>query len=219
MIIRYLNCSRRHFEPIGSLGSKFRLVEFSTLAQTINWHPLQLSSQFFFFLLPPSLHPRASTASIKHHLHALPRSTVELFNMRFQLTLIFSALNVSSTFARMNHASTRTHDHPSIARRQHQHQPLLLGDTCVQVKASVLINSMVEVVDSLNLLDTNTGLDLFAKADVCLCLSAVSLFVQTDIRLRAMVDLVGEDKTELMLRTLVGPIVCPVRTLLIKPVA
>lgn len=135
--------------------------------------------------------------------------------MRFpiaSLVLIISAFSVSSTFARMNHASARTHDHPSIARRQHQQLPRLLNDICVQIEASVVAQAIGDLLAVQNLLGSGLGLgldlDVFAKADICLCLSAVPLFVHTDIRIQALVDLVDEGQIEAMLTALVRLIVC-----------
>lgn len=124
--------------------------------------------------------------------------------MRFltPLLLVLSAFGISSVFARMNHVNTRSGTHPSIARRQHK-LPRLLSDTCVQVEASVIISAMVDLVDSL-LLDLDLDLDLFAKADVCLCISSISLFIKTDVRIQAMVEHVGQEKVELMLEAIVS---------------
>jgi hypothetical protein len=101
----------------------------------------------------------------------------------------------------MSHVASRSHDHASIARRQFRQLPRILSDTCVQLEASVLISAMVDLLDTLNMIEFD--LDLFAKADICLCLSSIPLFIHADARLQALVDLVGEEKVNIMLSALV----------------
>jgi hypothetical protein len=115
---------------------------------------------------------------------------------------VVSALCVSSAFARMDHVvSSRSHDHPAIARRQHQ-LPRTLSDLCVQIEASVLTSTIADLLDS-SYEEVDPDVDLYAKSDICICLSSVSLFLQTDKRMQSVTKIVGDDKAEEMLKYLV----------------
>jgi hypothetical protein len=101
----------------------------------------------------------------------------------------------------MTHINSRSHDHPSIARRQRQ-VPRLANDVCIKTEASVFTSAMVELVDSSHV-EYDVEIDLYAKSDICLCLSSVPLFIQTDKRTKTLVDCVGEEKVEKKIKSLV----------------
>jgi len=76
------------------------------------------------------------------------------------------------------------------------------------LEVMIILPSLVDNINSLVLLDSSyeevdPDVDLYAKSDICICLSSVSLFLQTDKRMQSVTKIVGDDKAEEMLKYLV----------------
>ena len=107
--------------------------------------------------------------------------------MRFLSTFfLLSALSILQVFARMNQLVSRTtHDHPAIARRQHHQTRSSLVDICAPIEISLL-----EGISVKGIIDAGASV----KVHICLCISVVHIFVKADVRMKAYVDQVGEEK-------------------------
>lgn len=107
--------------------------------------------------------------------------------------LSLSVFNFSFAVARSrSHAGDN-----AIARRQH-HVPRALIDVCASVDLAILAN---------NVLGIDVG-DVFGH--VCLCLSAFPLDLEAYVGLKVIVDLLGADEVEALLKVLVcSPSIVP----------
>jgi hypothetical protein len=119
--------------------------------------------------------------------------------MRFLSTFfLLSALSILQVFARMNQLVSRTtHDHPVIARRQHHQTRSSLIDICAPVEVSLL-----EGISLKGIIDAGSSV----KVQICLCISVVHLFVKADVRMKAYVDQVGEEKAIADIKDKVSPL-------------
>lgn len=116
--------------------------------------------------------------------------------MRFSTTLfLLSALPALPVFARMNQLASRTsHDHPAIARRQYTPARTDLADIC----ASIDISSLLKV-SALGLVEAGAAVEVH----VCICITVVPIFVETDVRIKDFVDRVGEKNAVTSIRDMV----------------
>ena len=95
----------------------------------------------------------------------------------------------------MNQLVSRTsHDHPAIARRQHNPLRADLTDIC----ASIDISSLLEV-SAVGLVDASATVEVH----VCICIAVVPTFVKTDARIKDFVDRVGEKNAATSIRDMV----------------
>jgi hypothetical protein len=144
-----------------------------------------------FSFLPYSLSPRRPHSLI--HIPA-PASTMRFSSILFGL----SALCTLPVFARMNQLASRTsNDHPAIARRQHHPRISVLTDICASVDLSVL-----KTLSILSLLEASASVE----AHICLCITAVPIFVKTDPRIKEYVERVGENKATSAVNDMVKPL-------------
>ena len=81
--------------------------------------------------------------------------------------------------------SRTTHDHPAIARRQYHQTRSSLVDICAPIEVSLL-----EGISVKGIIDAGASV----KVHICLCISVVHIFVKADVRMKAYVDQVGEEK-------------------------
>jgi hypothetical protein len=117
--------------------------------------------------------------------------TMRFLSFLFSL-LAFSALQV---FARMNQlASGTSHDHPTIARRQHHPRGTSLADICAPIDISLL-----EKISAAGILKTSASLEVH----ICICISVVPIFVKTDVRAKGYVDHVGEQSAIINIKDMV----------------
>lgn len=117
--------------------------------------------------------------------------------MRFLTTLfLLSALPALPVFARMNQLVSRTsHDHPVIARRQHTPARTELTDICASIDVSSLLK-----ISALGLVDAGAAVEVH----VCICITVVSMFVKTDVRIKDFVNRVGEENAVITIRDMVS---------------
>lgn len=117
--------------------------------------------------------------------------------MHFSFSLFFLlAFSILPVFARMNQLVSRTsHDHPVIAHRQHHPKRASLIDVCAPIDISLLSK-----ISAAGMLETSAS----AEVHICICVSAVSIFVKTDVRVKGFVDRVGEQNAVIKIKEMVG---------------
>lgn len=116
--------------------------------------------------------------------------------MRFlSILFLLSALPILPVFARMNQLISRTsHDHPTIARRQHHATRASLTDICAPIDLSLL-----QRVSAAGLLKASATVEVH----ICVCIAVVPVFVKTDVRIKDYVDRVGEKNAIITIRNMV----------------
>ncbi|KAF9788432.1 hypothetical protein BJ322DRAFT_1048806 [Thelephora terrestris] len=117
--------------------------------------------------------------------------------MRTLFSLLFLlALSISPVVARMNQLVSRTsHDHPAIARRQHHPTRASLIDICASIDASFLSR-----ISAAGILEASASVE----AHLCICISAVPVFVKADVRAKGFVDHVGEQNAIVRIREMIN---------------
>lgn len=90
--------------------------------------------------------------------------------------------------------SRTSNDHPAIARRQHRPTRTSLTDICAPIDLSVL-----HKMSALGVLDASAAVEVH----ICICVTAVPVFVKADARVKHYVDLVGEKNAIIDIRNMV----------------
>jgi hypothetical protein len=77
------------------------------------------------------------------------------------------------------------------------HQPRALLDVCAYIDADLLSQQSILDIPLSALLD----------ADICLCLSALPLYLETNVKISTLIDLLGLTDVSALLQAVVSPII------------
>ena len=113
--------------------------------------------------------------------------------MRLATTLLLSSLSASHLAVAFNSHSTRNrHGFRSISLRQH-HEPRAIFDICAYLDVDLLGEQSI------------LGLSLgeVGHIDLCLCLSALPVYLATNVKVLAIIDILGLDVVSSLIEALV----------------